>query len=89
MSTSPPGTPLIQGEGPEQIQQANPLANYFASTLATMVPNTTMPNHVLAQDIQHIPQAVNELAIATAPVGVARPYNPALAFTVLDGSAPS
>lgn len=87
--SAPPGTPVIVGAGPEQLQQVRAVSRYQAATLETAVPNEVNYPVATAQDIQNFPQVVNIQAITDAPPGSAAWPDGQARAAALDGSAPS
>lgn len=79
-----PGTPLVVGAGPAQLQQNRP-TQYRANLAATMVGSVIDDPVATAGNPETFPQVVNIAAVAGAPPGSAAWGTP----PNLDGAAPA
>lgn len=89
MSAPAPGTPVIVGAGPEQLQQVRPESRYAANMRATMVGNAFNDPIVTATDPQTWTETTNIDAVAGAPLGSVSWPTENLAALNLDGAGPS
>lgn len=83
-----PGTPVIVGAGPEQIQQRRP-SGFAANMAATMVGYDVNDPPVTPGDFQTFAQDVNIEAVAGAPGGSVLWPTQNMAQLNLDGASPA